>query len=84
MLIQKQGGIENAPFWHHLSNISKTSASVSSGFQMRETFETTRPQVEWFYCFRALGNRMKHEARFFEITSPTKKISLNYHLNKFS
>ena len=27
---------------------------------------------------------MKHEARVFEITSPTKKISLNYHLNKFS
>ena len=23
---------------------------------------------------------MKHEARGFEITSPTKKISLNYHL----
>ena len=27
---------------------------------------------------------MKHEARVFEITSPTKKISLNYHSNKFS
>ena len=27
---------------------------------------------------------MKHEARVFEITSPTKKISLNYHLNKVS
>jgi len=27
---------------------------------------------------------MKPEARVFEITSPTKKISLNYHLNKFS
>ena len=28
---------------------------------------------------------MKQEARVFEITSPTKKISLNqYHLNKFS
>ena len=27
---------------------------------------------------------MKIEARVFEITSPTKKISLNYHLNKFS
>ena len=26
---------------------------------------------------------MKHEAQVFEITSPTKKISLNYHLNKF-
>ena len=66
------------------SNISKTSASVSSGFQTRETFETTRPQAEWFYCFQAFGNPMKHEAQVFEITSPTKKISLNYHLNKFS
>ena len=64
------------------SNISKTSARVSSGFQTRETFETTRPQAEWF-CFRALGNLMKPEARVFEITSPTKKIGLNYHLNKF-
>ena len=27
---------------------------------------------------------MKHEARVFEITSPTTKISLNYHLNKVS
>ena len=46
-----------------LSNISKTSASVSSGFQTRETFETTRPQAEWFYCFRAFGNwwNPKHE-----------------------
>ena len=25
---------------------------------------------------------MKPEARVFEITSPTKKISLNYHFNK--
>ena len=35
-----------------LSNISKTSASVSSGFQALETFETTRvtrPQAEWFF-----------------------------------
>ena len=37
-----------------------------------------------FICFRAFGKPMKHEARVFEITSPTKKISLNYHLNKFS
>ena len=51
---------------------------------MRETFETTWLQVEWFYCFQAFGNLMKPEAQFFEITSPTKKISLNYHLNKFS
>ena len=52
-----------------LCNISKTSKRVSTGFQTRETFETTRPQAEWFYCFRAFGNLMKPEARVFEITS---------------
>ena len=65
-------------------NISKTSASVSSDFQTRESFETTRPQPEWFYCILVFGIPMKHEARVFEITSPTEKISLNYHFNKFS
>ena len=54
-------------------NISKTSASVSSGFQTRETFEATRPAAEWFYCFRAFGNLMKQEARVFEITALTKE-----------
>jgi len=49
-----------------------------------KTFETTRLQAEWFYCFRAFANLMKPQARVFEITSPTKKISLNYHLKKFS
>ena len=66
------------------SNISKTSARVSSGFQTRETFETMRTQAEWFYCFRVVGNLMKPETRIFEITCPSKKIILNYHLNKFS
>ena len=65
-------------------NIFKTSARVSSGFHTRETFEITRPQVEWFYCFRAFKQRMKPEARVFEVTSRTMKISLNYHFNKFS
>ena len=52
------------------------NARVSLGFQMRETFETTRPQAEWFYSFRAFGNLlMKPEARVFEITRPTKQIS---------
>ena len=69
---------------YFLSNISKMSARVSSGLQARETFETTRTQAEWFYCFRAVGNLMKPEARVFEITFPTMKIILNYHLNKFS
>ena len=34
--------------------------------------------------FGAFRNLMKPEARVFEITSPTKKISLNYYLNKVS
>ena len=60
-------------------NISKMSARVSLGFQTQETFAAL-----WFYCFQPFGNLMKPEARVFEITSPTKKISLDYHLNKFS
>ena len=49
-----------------------------------KTDETTRRQAEWFYCFRAFGNLLKHEAQGFEISSPTQKISLSYHLNKVS
>jgi len=67
-----------------LRTISKTSARVPSGLQTEKTFETTRPQADWFYCFRAFGNLMKPEARVFEISSPTKKINRNYHFNKFS
>ena len=37
-----------------------------------------------FYCFRAFESLMKPEARVFEITSPTKKISSNYHFDEFS
>ena len=56
-----------------LRNISKTSASVSSGFKHEKTDESTRPQAECFYCFRVFETPMKHEARVFEITSPTKE-----------
>ena len=54
------------------------------GFKHEKTDESTRPQAEYFYCFREFETPMKREARVFEITSPTKKISLNYHLNKVS
>ena len=54
------------------------------GFKQEKTDESTRPQAERFYCFRVFETSMKHEAWVFEITSPTKEISLNYHLNKFS
>ena len=54
------------------------------GFKHEKTDESMRSQAECFYCFRVFETLMKHEARVFEITSPTKKISLNYHLNKVS
>ena len=44
--------------------------------------QVRRPSA--FIVFECLETPMKHEARVFKITSPTKKISLNYHLNKFS
>ena len=43
------------------------------GFKHEKTDESTRPQAECFYCFRVLETPMKHEARVFEITSPTKE-----------
>ena len=43
------------------------------GFKHEKTDESTRPQVECFYCFRVFETPMKHEARVFEITSPTKE-----------
>ena len=42
-------------------------------FKHEETDESTRPQAECFYCFRVFETRMKHEARVFEITSPTEE-----------
>ena len=47
------------------------------GFKHEKTDESTRPRAECFYCFRVFETPMKHEARVFEITSPTKKTSLN-------
>ena len=43
------------------------------GFKHGKTDESTRPQAECFYCFRVFETPMKHEARVFEITSPTKE-----------
>ena len=43
------------------------------GFKHEKTDESTRPQAECFYCFRVFETRIKHEARVFEITSPTKE-----------
>ena len=47
------------------------------GFKHEKTDES-------FYCFRVFETLMKHEPRVFEILLQQKKISLNYHLNKFS
>ena len=54
------------------------------GFKHEKTDESTRPQAECLFYFRVFETPKKDEARVFEITSPTKKISLNYHLNKIS
>ena len=43
------------------------------GFKHEKTDESARPQAECFYCFRVFETPMKHEARVFEITSPTKE-----------
>ena len=43
------------------------------GFKHEKTDESTRPQAECFYCFQVFETLMKHEARVFEITSPTKE-----------
>ena len=43
------------------------------GFKHEKTDESTRLQAECFYCFRVFETPMKHEARVFEITSPTKE-----------
>ena len=43
------------------------------GFKHEKTDESTRPPAGCFYCFRVFETPMKHEARVFEITSPTKE-----------
>ena len=43
------------------------------GFKHEKTDESTRPQAECFNCFRVFETPMKHEARVFELTSPTKE-----------
>ena len=43
------------------------------GFKHENTDESTRPQAECFYRFRVFETPMKHEARVFEISSPTKE-----------
>jgi len=89
---QRTTDISSPIYWQQTKGynctISKTSARFSSGFQTEEkTSETTRPQAEWFYCFRVFGNLMKPEARVFEDLwnyFSNKRIRSSYHFNKFS
>ena len=60
---------ESSPNSDSFSAALKSSAAsevtfqkLVQGFQTRETFETTRPQAQWFYFLRAFGNLMKPEA----------------------
>ena len=57
-----------------LSNISKTSANVSSGFpNTRKLMKARGRRPSAFIVSECLETPMKHEARVFEITSPTKE-----------
>ena len=58
---------------YKLCNISKTSSSVSSGFpNTRKLMKARGRRPSAFIVFECLETPMKHEARVFEITSPTK------------
>ena len=53
-------------------NISKTSASVSSGFlNMRKLMKARGRRPSAFIVFECLETPMKHEPRVFEIASQT-------------
>ena len=57
-----------------LRNISKTSASVSSGFQTRENrWKHEAVGLSAFVVFECLETPMKHQARVFEIVSQSKQ-----------
>ena len=56
----------------YLRNISKTSASVSSGFpNTRKLMKARGRRPSAFIVFECLETPMKHEARVFEIASQT-------------
>ena len=71
--------IGESGFYVHLitflvRDISKTSASVSSGFpNTRKLMRARGRRPNAFIVFECLETPMKHEARFFEITSPAKE-----------
>ena len=58
--------------FHASRNISKTSASVSSGFpNTRKLMKARGRRPSAFIVFECLETPMKHEARVFEIASQT-------------
>ena len=63
----------NQTIWKVLVIFQKRVRVFHRGFKHEKTDESTRPQAECFYCFRVFETPMKHEARVFEITSPTKE-----------
>ena len=67
------------------SNISKTSASVSSGFQTRENWWKHEAAGRvLFIVFECLKPRWNTKHEFLKFLLQQKKISLNYHFNKVS
>ena len=66
-------------------NISKTSASVSSGFQTRENWWKHEAAGRvLFIVFECLKPRWNTKHEFLKFLLQQKKISLNYHFNKVS
>ena len=73
-------------WWIYLSNISKTSASVSSGFQTRENWWKHEAAGRVLLLFSSVWNsdETRSTSQFLKLLLQQKKISLNYHLNRFS
>ena len=75
----------NVFFPHICSNISKTSASVSSGFQTRENWWKHEAAGRVLLLFTSVWNPpWNTKLEFLKLLLQQKKISLNNHLNKFS
>ena len=68
----EQGQENVGAHFKSLSNISKMSASVSSGFpNTRKLMKARGRRPSAFIVFECLETPMKHEARVFEIASQT-------------
>ena len=77
LLHEKMAHVEELRLIHAdinlVSNISKTSASVSSGFpNTRKQMKARGRRLSAFIVFECLETLMKHEAQVFEIASQSK------------